>query len=231
MAITYRYIGHATHIFEIAGKTVLVDPFFTNNPVANVKAEEVNPHTILITHGHTDHIEDTVEIATRTKAKVVANNEIINWLQSQGLSEDQTHAQNIGGGYQHIFGNVKLTLAHHSSSLPDGSYGGNPAGILIRAEEKNIYIAGDTALFSDMQLYKGNGVDLFIVPIGDNFTMGPEDALSAVKLLEPKLVIPCHYNTWPAIKQNAEVWANRVEREVKHSKVVVLAPGGKLVLP
>jgi L-ascorbate metabolism protein UlaG (beta-lactamase superfamily) len=82
-----------------------------------------------------------------------------------------------------------------------------------------------------MQLYKVNGVDLFIVPIGDNFTMGPEDALSAVKLLEPKLVIPCHYNTWPAIKQNADVWANRVEREVKHSKVVVLAPGGKLVLP
>ena len=231
MAITYRFIGHATHLFEIARKTVLVDPFFTNNPVATVKADEVNPDTILITHGHTDHIEDTVEIAKRTNAKVVANFEIINWLKSQGLSEEQTHPQHIGGGYQHAFGYVKLTVAHHGSSLPDGSYGGNPSGFLIRAEEKNIYIAGDTALFSDMQLYKGSGVDLFIVPIGDNFTMGPEDALSAVSYLEPKLVVPCHYNTWPPIKQNAEVWAKRVEREVKNTKVVVLSPGGKLVLP
>jgi L-ascorbate metabolism protein UlaG (beta-lactamase superfamily) len=227
MSIKFTYIGHATYLLEIAGKQIVIDPFFTSNPSTEVAANSVAPDYILVSHGHFDHVEDLVSLAKRTGAQVVSNFEIVNWIQGQGV--ENTHPQHLGGGFNHDFGHLKLTIAHHGSGLPDGSYGGNPAGLLITSEGKKLYFACDTALFQDMQLYGEEGIDLFVVPIGDNFTMGPDDALRAVKFVKPRLAMPCHYNTWPAIEQDAVAWAKRVEAETD-SKVHVLSPGGSLDL-
>lgn len=223
MSIKYTFVGHGTHLLNIDGKNIVIDPFFTSNPATDVAADSVAADFILVSHGHGDHIEDAVAIAQRTGAKVISNFEIVNWLQNQGI--ENAHPQHIGGGFTHEFGHVKLTIAHHGSGLPDGSYGGNPAGLLITAAGKKLYFACDTALFLDMQLY--SGVDLFVTPIGDNFTMGPDDALEAVKLVKPKVVVPCHYNTWPPIEQDANAWAKQVEAETD-AQVQVLEPGGSL---
>jgi L-ascorbate metabolism protein UlaG (beta-lactamase superfamily) len=229
MAIKYTWAGHGAHQLEIGGKQIVVDPFFTSNPSATVTADAVAADYILVSHGHFDHIEDAVSIAQRTGATVIANFEIINWLQGQGIAADKVHPQHIGGGFQYDFGYVKLTIAHHGSGLPDGGNGGNPAGFLITAEGKKVYLTCDTGLFETMQLYGQEGIDLLVLPIGDNFTMGPDDALRAVKLVQPKLAVPTHYNTWPLIQQDAEAWARRVEAETK-TKVHVLAPGGSLTV-
>ena len=229
MAIKYTFVGHGTHIFDIGGKRIVVDPFFTSNPATDVSADAVSADYILQSHGHFDHIEDTVALAKRTGALVIGNLEVLGWLQRQGVPEAQCHAQHIGGGFNYDFGRVKLTIAHHGSGLPDGSYGGNPAGFLISAAGKNIYLACDTALFLDMKLYGETGIDLFVPPIGDNFTMGPADALQAVKLVQPKITVPCHYNTWPVIKQDAAAWAKTVEAETS-TTVQVLQPGESLEL-
>jgi L-ascorbate metabolism protein UlaG (beta-lactamase superfamily) len=136
---------------------------------------------------------------------------------------------NLGGGVDLPFGRVKLTLAFHSSMLPDGSNGGNPGGFLLTLTDGTVYFACDTALFYDMKLIGSEGLDLAVLPIGDLFTMGPDDALEAVKLLEPKQVIPDHYNTWPPIEQDPEQWAQRVRAETR-AEPIVLQPGGKVTL-
>ncbi|MCB9100090.1 MAG: metal-dependent hydrolase [Anaerolineales bacterium] len=225
MAIKYTFVGHATYILEIGGKTIVIDPFFTSNPMTQISADSVNPDFIIVSHGHFDHVEDLVAMAKRTGAKVISNFEIVGWLQKQGI--ENVHPQHLGGGFTHEFGHLKLTIAHHGSGLPDGSYGGNPAGLLITAEGKRLYFACDTALFLEMELYGRGGVDLFVVPIGDNFTMGPDDALEAVKMVKPKVAVPCHYNTWPPIVQDADAWAKRVEAETD-TKVHALAPGASI---
>jgi L-ascorbate metabolism protein UlaG (beta-lactamase superfamily) len=223
MATRVRWLGHACLLFESDGRRVLVDPFLTGNPAAAVKAGDVQADAILISHGHADHVGDAVDIARRTGATVVANYEIAQWLQKQGL--EKVHGQQHGGGFNHPFGRVKLTLAFHGSGLPDGSYGGNPAGFLITFQDgKKVYDAADTGLFGDMRLIGEEGLDLAILPIGDNFTMGPDDALRAVKLLQPKKVLPIHYSTWDVIKQDAQAWAERVRRETQ-AQPVVLRPG------
>ena len=153
---------------------------------------------------------------------MIANFEITQWLGNQGITN--VHPQHIGGSRQHDFGTVKLTIAHHGSMLPDGANGGNPCGVLLKLTDGTIYHAADTGLFYDMKLIGEEGVDLAIVPIGDNFTMGPDDALRAVKLIEPKRVIPDHYNTWPLIEQDADAWAERVKAETS-AEPAVLAPG------
>lgn len=225
MAVKFTYVGHATYLLDIDGKKVVIDPFFTSNPLTEIAADEVEADAILVSHGHFDHIEDTVAIAKRTGAKVISNFEIVNWLGKQGV--ENAHGQHIGGGFTHEFGHVKLTIAHHGSGLPDGSYGGNPAGLLITAGGKKMYFACDTALFMEMQLYAD--VDLFVVPIGDNFTMGPVDALQAVKWVKPKMVVPCHYNTWPPIVQDGEAFCASVEAETD-AKAFALKPGESLDL-
>lgn len=222
MPTTVTFLGHGTFQIDTAGKCVVIDPFFTGNPAASVAADDVSPDFIVITHGHGDHVGDAVEIAKRTGALCIANFEITEWLKSQGV--ENVHPQHIGGAHAHPFGTLKLTIAHHGSMLPDGSNGGNPCGVIIKTEDGVIYHAADTGLFSDMRLIGEEGIDLAIVPIGDNFTMGPDDAVRAVKMLQPKRVIPDHYNTWPLIEQDAQAWASRVSTETD-AEPLVLAPG------
>jgi L-ascorbate metabolism protein UlaG (beta-lactamase superfamily) len=158
---------------------------------------------------------------------LISNFEIATWLEKQGL---KAHAQHLGGGHHHPFGYLKLTLALHGSALPDGSYGGNPAGFLLTTHGgKKIYLACDTGLFGDMRLIGEEGIDLAALPIGDNYTMGPDDALRAVKLIQPKHVIPVHYNTWELIAQDPHAWAQRIEAETS-ARVHILKPGGSFSL-
>ena len=222
MTSVFTWFGHATLGLETGGFKLLIDPYFSGNPSVKIKANQVEADYILVTHGHGDHIGDTVEIAKRCSALVISNAEISSWLRKQGV---KTHAQHIGGGYQHPFGYLKLTTALHGSSLPDGSNGGNPAGFLLTTNEnKKIYMAGDTGLFGDMKLIGEEGLDLAVIPIGDNYTMGPADALRAVKLLNPKAVIPIHFNTFDLIRQDPQAWAERVEAETD-TKVHLMQPG------
>lgn len=227
MSTTLTWHGHATLSLETEGYQLLVDPFFSDNPAADISADQVSADYILLSHGHGDHVGDTVAIAKRTGATVISNFEIAGWLESKGVA---AHGQHIGGGYHHPFGFLKLTLALHGSGLPDGSYGGNPAGFLLTTlDGKKIYLAGDTGLFGDMQLIGNEGIDLAALPIGDNYTMGPNDALTAVKLLHPKNVIPIHYNTWELISQDPYAWRQQVEAET-NTKVHVLKPGESFTL-
>ena len=222
MADKFTWYGHGTQGLELDGTHVLVDPFFTGNPAASMSAEAVPADFILVSHGHSDHVADAVAVAKRTGATIISNFEIANWCGAQGA---QVHGQHLGGGFKHPFGYVKLTLALHGSGLPDGSYGGNPCGFLITARSgRKIYLACDTGLFGDMSLIGDEGVDLCSLPIGDNFTMGPADALRAVKLLRPKHVIPVHYNTWGLISQDGEAWARQVTAETT-AQAHVLKPG------
>jgi L-ascorbate metabolism protein UlaG (beta-lactamase superfamily) len=220
VSITITWHGHATFSLKIGEHDVVVDPFFAeNNPVAKTAADDVAADFILQTHGHGDHIADTAPLAKRTGATVISNFEIANWLGEQGV--ENTHALNTGGGFDFAFGRAKMTPALHSSGLPDGSYGGDPGGYIVTAEGKTIYIAGDTALFSDMGIIGDAGLDLAVIPVGDNFTMGPHDALAALFYLKPKAVIPCHYNTWPLIEVDIEAWARKVEAETAVTPVVL----------
>jgi L-ascorbate metabolism protein UlaG (beta-lactamase superfamily) len=227
MATRVRWLGHACLLVETDGQRLLIDPFLTNNPAAAIKADDAQADFILVSHGHGDHVGDTVAVARRTGATVISNYEISGWLEKQGLKK--VHGQQHGGGFNYPFGRVKLTLAFHGSVLPDGTYGGNPCGFLIYTKDgKKIYDAADTGLFGDMRLIGEEGIDLAILPIGDNYTMGPDDALRAVKLLEVnrqlKKVLPIHYNTWELIAQDADAWAARVRKETS-AEPVILKPG------
>ena len=223
MTTKFTWYGHATLGLETGGYKIVVDPFFSGNPAASTSADAVEADFILISHGHGDHVGDGVALARRTGATVISNDEIANWFAAQGV--EKTHGQHLGGGYKHPFGYLKLTFAIHGSALPDGANGGNPCGFLLTTTDgKKIYLAQDTGLFGDMKLIGEEGLDLAVIPIGDNYTMGPDDALRAVKLLEPKVVIPIHYNTFPLLAQDENAWAERVQTETI-AKVVLLKPG------
>jgi len=222
MGTKITWLGHSTYQIETAGKTILLDPFFTGNPSASISANAAVADVIIVSHGHGDHVGDTVEIAKRTNALVIANYEIIDWMGKQGI--ENVHPQHIGGAHQYDFGIVKLTIAHHGSMLPDGSNGGSPCGILLKLEEGTIYFAADTGLFYDMTLIGEEGIDLAILPIGDNFTMGPDDSVKATNMIAPKQVIPMHYNTWPLIEQDAVAWAEQIRKQTT-AEPVVLEPG------
>lgn len=227
MASELTWLGHGCWLIHTNGHRVLVDPFLNESPTAPVKADQVETDFILISHGHFDHVADAEQIAKRTGAMVLSNFEICEWLARRGV--EKTHPMNIGGGTNLPFGRVKLTIAHHTSMLPDGSYGGAPSGFLLSLPEGNVYLACDTGLFYDMKLIGSVGLRLASLPIGDNFTMGPDDALEAVKLLAPERVVPVHTNTWPLIAQDPHLWAERVRAETT-AQPVVLSPGGKITL-
>ena len=227
MAVKLTWYSHACFLMQSSQTRLLIDPFLSDNPLSTVKADAIETDYILVSHGHGDHLGDTVEIAKRTGATVISNYEIQTWLANQGI--ENVHPQHIGGGFDYPWGRVKLTIAQHGSALPDGSYGGNPCGFLLYIEGKKIYHACDTGLFYDMKLIGEEGIDLAILPIGDNFTMGPDDALRAVKLIEPKQVVPIHYDTFDIIKQDPHAWAASVQKETS-AKVTVMNPGESLKL-
>jgi len=228
MAFELTWLGHASLAIKTDGFNVLIDPWLRDNPTAQADPDTVEADYILVTHGHGDHVGDTIEIAKRTGATVISNAEISRWFGNKGL---KVHGQHIGGGFTHPFGYLKLTLALHGSALPDGSYGGNPAGLLLTTNSgEKVYIAGDTGLFYDMRLIGEEGVALAVLPIGDNYTMGPSDALRAVKLLTPEHVIPIHYSTFGLIKQDPEAWAKAVHDETD-TKAHVLQPGESFSYP
>jgi L-ascorbate metabolism protein UlaG (beta-lactamase superfamily) len=229
MPAELTWLGHASWQLKTGQHTLLVDPFLDDSPTAPFKAASAAADFILVSHGHFDHIADAAKIANRTGATVISNYEITTWLAKQHGVKN-TLGGNLGGGANLPFGRVKLTLAFHSSSLPDGSNGGNPCGFLLNLNGgMKIYFACDTALFGDMALIGAGGLDVAVLPIGDLFTMGPDDAVEAVKLLKPKKVIPSHYNTWPPIAQEPQKWAERVRVETKAEPIVV-QPGQAVTL-
>jgi L-ascorbate metabolism protein UlaG (beta-lactamase superfamily) len=225
MATKLRWLGHGCWIVETQGHSIIVDPFLNDSPTAPVKADAVKADFVLVSHGHFDHVADAAAVANRCGATVVANYEICEWLSKQGVKS--TQPMNLGGGIDLPFGRVKMTIAHHSSVLPDGTNGGNPGGFLLTLGDKKVYFACDTGLFYDMKLIGAAGLDLAVLPIGDRFTMGPRDAIEAVKLLEPKRVVPSHYNTWPPIAQDAKAWAAQVKAETIAEPIIV-SPGGTI---
>lgn len=229
MKITYH--GHSCFEIEVGGHHLLTDPFLTGNPLSLSKPEDLRADWIILTHGHNDHVGDTVEIAKRNDATVIAPYELSVWLGWQGL---KTHGMAVGGGCSFDFGRVKLVNALHGSGFAHEEdkqivYLGPAAGFVLTAEGKNIYHAGDTGLFSDMkQIGEEKEIDLALLPIGDNFTMGPDDALIAAEWIRAKQVIPMHYNTFPLIEQDARGFAKRLaEKGIQGS---VLEIGGSTYL-
>jgi L-ascorbate metabolism protein UlaG (beta-lactamase superfamily) len=221
------FIGHsAFQLEDDAGNVVIVDPFIEDNPVTAVPAKDFKPNTILITHAHNDHVGDAVDLVKWNDAKVITVVELGEWLESQGARD--VVGANHGGTVAFPGGTVKFVPAWHSSSYFDGGKRvahGVPAGLVVRFGGRTFYFAGDTALFGDMKLIGEEKIDVAILPIGDHFTMGPDDAARAAAFVDAKTVIPCHYNTFPPIRQDPEAFRVKVAERAPGSEVVILAPG------
>jgi L-ascorbate metabolism protein UlaG (beta-lactamase superfamily) len=223
MAVDIRFLGHACFELKTEGVTVLTDPFLTGNPKAAVTAADVAPDVILVSHGHGDHLGDTVAIAKRTGATVLAIVELAAEIAGEGV--ENVVDPNFGGTVTFDWGWVKLVPAWHTAVSPNGQPH-MPAGLLINIDGKLVYHLGDTALFSDMQLVarRGDAVDVALVPIGGHYTMDRYDAVAAVELIAPRQVIPCHYGTFPPIETDAQAFKSDVE-SAGRAEVVVLDPG------
>ena len=222
---TLTWHGHSCFLLETdEGQRIMIDPWLDDNPAADIKTKDVDAlDFILVSHGHSDHFDDCIPLAKKTGATVISTYELVSFVQGKGVK--QGHGMNIGGAYVFDFGRVKLTPALHTGSISgdDGTHTTDCSGFLISLNSgQRVYHAGDTALIMDMQLLRGS-VDVAILPIGDNFTMGPEDAARAVEMIEPEVVIPMHYNTFPLIEQNPEGFRALVG---DHARVEVLQPGG-----
>lgn len=217
------FLGHSCLLAEDGKQKIIIDPFLTGNPQASTSADKIDVDYILATHGHGDHIGDAVEISKRTGATIIAPNELAVWVTDKGA---QAHNMHIGGAYNFEFGRVKLTIAHHGSAAGETQleYTGNPCGFVFDLGGKTIYYTGDTGLFLDMKLIgELNAIDIMFLPIGDNFTMGIDDAVKAVEFVKPKIAIPMHYNTWEIINADPGEFAKKLEGS--GSEVVILKPG------
>ncbi|MHB8930763.1 MAG: metal-dependent hydrolase [Melioribacteraceae bacterium] len=205
-----KYFSHsAFQITTNSGKIILIDPFLDGNPTSVVKSKDVNADYIILTHAHGDHIGDSFSIAKRCDSLFICVNELANYCANKGF---KAHNMHIGGGHNFDFGRVKFTIAHHGSMTPDNQYAGEPSGVVLSIDGKNIYHTGDTGLFYDMKLIgEMNSLDYMLLPIGDNFTMGITDAVKAVELANPKVAIPMHYNTFDVIKSDPDEFKKKVE--------------------
>ncbi len=218
------YLGHSGFLIETGEHTLTIDPFLSGNPLATHAADDIKPTFILVTHGHGDHLGDSLQLARDNGATIIAPFELAQFCAAQGA---EVHPMHIGGAYRFPFGRVKLTQALHGSAFIDDdgiTYTGNPVGFLVELPNLTLYHAGDTGLFSDMKLIGDtSAIDLALLPIGDNFTMGPDDALLAAGLLHPKLVIPMHYNTFDVIQQDPAEFVSRLAQAGIEG--LVMAPG------
>ncbi|RMH65596.1 MAG: metal-dependent hydrolase [Calditrichaeota bacterium] len=216
--VKLTYLSHSAWLVEKDSLSIVIDPFLSGNPLAKHKPEDIRADYIILSHAHGDHIGDTETIAKAHNSVIIANFEIATHFGNKGF---HVHPMHIGGAHTFDFGRVKLTQAFHGSSFPDGSYGGMPAGILLTLDDTTIYHTGDTGLFSDMQLIgKHEKVDAMLVCIGDNFTMGIDDAAEAVALVKPKLAIPMHYKTFDMIDVDPNEFVSKVELMDMKAQVV-----------
>ena len=206
--IKLTYFGHSCFLIEGSKGKVAIDPFLKGNPHVRVNPNEIICQAVLVTHGHSDHLGDAVEISKKNHAPIIGVYELVQSCMKQGASG---HGMNIGGSRQFDFGEVTLTPALHSSGCADGTYGGTPCGFILKMDNRTVYHAGDTSLTYEMKLLSEmHNIDVALLPIGDNFTMGAADAAKAVELLKPKLAIPIHYNTFPEIQQDPEDFVDKV---------------------
>lgn len=222
------YHGHSFVELKIQGEdreyTVLIDPFITGYALCDLKSADIKCDFIILTHAHGDHYGDTEEIAKNNDAIVISNYEIANYVEEKGL---KAHHMHIGGANSFPFGRVKFTIAHHSSSFPDGTYGGNPAGVIISNNGQVLYHAGDTGLFLDMKLIgEMHNINFAFLPIGDNFTMGINDAVKAAEFINADIVVPIHYNTFDVIQNDPDEFKKKIESIGK--KCVVMNPGDEI---
>lgn len=209
-----KYFSHSSfQISSDSGQTILIDPFFDGNPTSPVRSEEVTADYIVLTHGHGDHLGDALKIAARTNPLFICVNELANYCIDKGF---RAHNMHIGGSHLFPFGRVKFTIAHHGSMTPEGTYGGEPAGVVLTVDGKSLYHTGDTGLFYDMKLIgEMTPLDYMLLPIGDNFTMGIRDAVKAVQLADPRVAIPMHYNTFPVIAADPQEFVRSVAAQGK----------------
>ncbi len=216
------WLGHSCFQIDTAGKTILIDPFISDNPAATVLAEDLDPDIIAVTHGHGDHLGDTADIAKRTGCTVVCIHELSQYLRSKGVN---TAGMNIGGTIELEGVHFTMTDARHSSSIDEAGWnfdGGRAAGFILRIGSTSIYHAGDTGIFGDMELIsKLYRPDIAILPIGGRYTMDPQDAALAVEMLEPRIVIPMHYNTFEVIEQDPNIFASSV-KSISEAKVMIM---------
>jgi L-ascorbate metabolism protein UlaG (beta-lactamase superfamily) len=225
---TLTYLGHSAFLLEGGGTKLVIDPFLTGNPMAAKKPEEIQADWVYLTHGHNDHFGDVLDIARRNDATIIAPFELATYCESKGAT---VHPMHIGGAHEFPFGRIKLTIAHHGSAFVEDNgtivYTGNPSGALITMDHKTFYHAGDTALFYDIKLIgEMNKIDLSALPIGDNFTMGIDDAVIATEYLRPDKVIPMHYNTFDVIQANPSEFVEKIQ--AKGFDGQVLKPGGTI---
>jgi L-ascorbate metabolism protein UlaG (beta-lactamase superfamily) len=222
-----KYFSHsAFQVTTDSGKRILIDPFLDGNPNCTVQSADVDAEYIILTHAHGDHIGDAFKIAERCKSLFICVNELANYCASKGFN---AHNMHIGGGHDFEFGRVKFTIAHHGSMTPDNQYAGEPSGVLIKIGGKTLYHTGDTGLFYDMKLIgEMNRIDYMMLPIGDNYTMGVDDAVKAVELANPSTAIPMHYNTFPVITADPQEFRRKVEAGGK--KCIVMEFGQEIEL-
>ncbi|MCE5305718.1 metal-dependent hydrolase [bacterium] len=213
-----QYLGHSAFIFDDGKYRVIIDPFITGNPLAPIKWEDVNAQFIILTHAHSDHFGDTLAIAKKNDATVIAVNELSTYVAKKGA---KSHFMHIGGSWMFPFGKVKFTQAFHGSSLDNNEYMGEPAGVLLTMGGITVYHTGDTGIFGDMKLIgEMNKIDVLLCPIGDNFTMGIDDAVKACEFVQPHLAIPMHYNTFPQIQADPNEFVTKVKQIGIDSRVM-----------